>query len=743
MPPPVAQPPSALHPTVPEWFPRSDDADEAEAQRNWETFCANAVTKHERDAWEGVGDPPEGFEEIRTEALRRLSMIQFAGLWSPHSTGAPAENDPMNIFDLFRAWDFDAESPDEEEQKLVRVYLPEDENEQEVLKRARNFDGDVAYLSDVSKRVSYGAERAAAAAAIKAGDAQYRLRWNELYKRLKNSTDAKIALESLPADTRAWIEGMLDERGQMVIPFEQRKREDPDAKPTDPSSPFKDRPDLLVKYETFDDGTEVTMVSIDHTDMKLSQDALSRPGISSQKGAGFFQSFPSVGMSQLQEMRGMERALKSLVAAWTAPYTWFALSPTSYPDFGSQASLENEIYETIGNVWVRRWASDVCEWVGVRPEDKDKWVRTGRVRMVFGPPKVTSRTDGYADRPEAERAGVLREQLDQTARERGKTYQELEDEAARDPAGEAGKALQLRWMWARVRGGGCFHRVVEESRSRSFCWLETTDKKSTEFFDADHLWELIKEAHTIYAKPRRPNFETDGRDWIQISHPRSNKKKLTQVEMERIRAAHKDPAKKKEGPLYNRNAQTEDSAALQDDLLMLTDGPWWGRHQGNEWRINHMMLDGRISDINKEVRHLASDDQCLATQTRRVYSEDADTIYKPLEKEVPWQELAEAANVRADTREEAQQHEAYQRLEAIYKRYVVLLSEGEYEKTFKREQEELLKRIKIEDEERRKRRDAAEAGPSGTGLSLDAVALDTGPSVPRPRANRDAAARGC
>ena len=124
MPPPVAQPPRALHPKVPDWFPRSEedaDAAEAEAQQNWEKFCATAVQKYEKEAWTGFGDPPDGFEEIRTEALRRLSMIQFAGLWSPHGIGTPAENDPMNIFDLFRAWDIDDESKDEQEKELGRV----------------------------------------------------------------------------------------------------------------------------------------------------------------------------------------------------------------------------------------------------------------------------------------------------------------------------------------------------------------------------------------------------------------------------------------------------------------------------------------------------------------------------------------------------------------------------------------------------------------------------------------------
>ena len=121
MPAPVAQPPLRLHPKVPEWFPRSDhDGGDAQAQQNWEAFCKNAVEKFEEGAWKGFGDPPSDFESVRTEALRRLSMVQFAGLWSPDGEGgSPADNDPMSIFDLFRAWDFDRDTQDPEEARKV------------------------------------------------------------------------------------------------------------------------------------------------------------------------------------------------------------------------------------------------------------------------------------------------------------------------------------------------------------------------------------------------------------------------------------------------------------------------------------------------------------------------------------------------------------------------------------------------------------------------------------------------
>ena len=116
--------------------------------------------------------------------------------------------------------------------------------------------------------------------------------------------------------------------------------------------------------------------------------------------------------------------------------------------------------------------------------------------------------------------------------------------------------------------------------------------------------------------------------------------------------------------------------------------------------MNHMMLDGRISNINREVRHLASDDQCLGAQTRRLYSEEAGTIYKTLEKELPREELIEAAKLpKGASQEELQNSAEYQRLKKIYLSYSVLQNPADDDpKDFTEQEERANAELKKEQE---------------------------------------------
>ncbi|MAX26818.1 MAG: hypothetical protein CMJ19_20185 [Phycisphaeraceae bacterium] len=321
-------------------------------------------------------------------------------------------------------------------------------------------------------------------------------------------------------------------------------------------------------------------------------------------------------MTQLQELRSMERALKNLVAAWTAPYTWFALGPTATPDYGAQESTEDLIYET---------RSDYC-WVVIGNGSKGgaMWVsgiRTGRVMPVLGPPLYTS---GYEDVPAGQREDGLNKQLQATREQAGKTTEQLYAEARKlyETGDDANKAraesmfaaLDMRWTWARVRGGGTFHQLQQPKFGG---WANSEGKQPPS--DQKGKGEAFLKAQGYV---------------------------------------------RREGPLYAKVVQ--DPSSQHDDLLMLTGGPWWGVQNGAEWRINHLMMDGRISNLNREVRGLGTDDSCLAFQTRRLYG--AKNPHKPVEKEVPEEELKRAA--AEDTAE-------YERLKANFLRYVIVPEEDD------------------------------------------------------------------
>lgn len=669
--PPTALSPLDLHPKVPPWFPRHEGDDE-EAQSNWEQFCKNAVQRFEKDSVQGIGDPPEGFEQIRTEALRRLAMIQFCSLWTPYGSGVrPEESDPMNILDLFRAWDFDEQNVSPEVQQMVRAYLPADAEQQKVLRRAQLFDGDVALFADLAKRVSTGEERRHAIEASGKADKDYRSRWSDLVGKITEFL-TKQDSDNLPLDWKAWVDVFTNDNSQHSIPRHRRLHENFDASRmkdmhnmhnSETVKELDDGAKTIVKKTVTDDGTVYSQERLredaepEEEPTPLGPNEFARPAANAPAGA--FSSLPednpSSVMTQLQELRSMERALKNLVAAWTAPYTWFALGPTSTPDYGMQNSVENLIYETRGDCWVMQPFGNKKVWVSGDPKNREKWIRTGRVMPVLGPPLYTS---NYDDVPAEQREDGLNKQLQTTREQAGKTTEQLyaearkllesEDWEAKAEGEEKLAALDMRWTWARTRGGG------------SFCHLVESDVED---------WADGKGEQPDFSKGTKTDAEYQAQGYV-----------------------------KRVGPLYKKTI-VEDTSSGHDDLLMLTGGPWWGLHNGTEWRINHLMMDGRISDFNKEVRAMGTDDTCLAFQTRRLYN--SKYPHKPVEKEFPKEELEAAA---------AKDDDEYERLKANFLRYVTIREmDADYKRQMEKEAEQFKASKDLRRGERRRQREAAEA----------------------------------
>ena len=678
--PPTALSPLDLHPKVPPWFPRHASDDE-EAQRNWERFCENAVRRFEKDSVEGIGDPPEGFEQIRTEALRRLAMIQFCSLWTPYGSDVrPEESDPMNILDLFRAWDFDEQNASPEVQKMVRAYLPADEKQQNVLRRAQLFDGDVARFSDLYKRVSTGEERSHAIETSEKTDNKYKYRWGDLANMIAEFLSEKDR-DNLPLDWKAWVDAFAT-NPQHSIPRLRRIHEDFDASRMRDMHEMDKKKRLMDQnneplelddgartkvYESkTDDGTVYSQERTPEDDptgeaKPLSAGEFARPAANAPAGAfsSLPQDNPSSEMTQLQELRSMERALKNLVAAWTAPYTWFALGQTSTPEYGTAQATENLIYETRGGCWVvpERAHEKKAVWISGHPRNKENWIRTGRVMPVLGPPLYTS---DYDDVPAERREDGLNKQLQTTREQAGKTTEQLYAEArkllesddleVKAKGEEKLAALDMRWTWARTRGGGNFCRLLKPEYERLANRKGKQPPENGDYDEEDYEWKI--------------------------------------------------------GPLYTRNV-IEDASSEHDDLLMLTGGPWWGLHMGNEWRINHLMMDGRISDLNKEVRGLGTDDTCLAFQTRRQYA--TETPFKPVEKEFPEEDLRRAAKD-----DEAE----YERLKANFLQYATIPEMDEdYAEEYEKAKRAFKKSRDLRVEERLRQR-GAEQTTSSAGILL-------------------------
>ena len=266
-----------------------------------------------------------------------------------------------------------------------------------------------------------------------------------------------------------------------------------------------------------------------------------------------------------------------------------------------------------------------------------------------------------ASRSAEQREDGLNKQLQTTREQAGKTTEQLYAEArkllesddweAKEEGEEKLAALDMRWTWARTRGGGNFCRLLQPKYEQ---WADNKGKQP----------------------PENGNYDEDDYEW-------------------RI------------GPLYTRNV-IEDASSEHDDLLMLTGGPWWGIHMGNEWRINHLMMDGRISDLNKEVRGLGTDDTCLAFQTRRQYA--TKTPFKPVEKEFPEEDLRRAAK-----NDEAE----YERLKANFLQYATIPEMDEdYTEEYEKAKSAFKKSRDLRVEERLRQQREAEQTTSSAGILL-------------------------